>query len=372
MKTEVGNKTVKVESCGITDVGRKRKGNEDSYFLDENLRIYVVADGMGGHQAGEVASKLVVDTIKDLMNRYAGGDTGTIWAIPKASKYSSWLVSGILGANRQVYRLSKSRKEYEGMGSTVSAVFVTPETLIAANVGDSPIYLIRNNEISLLSVPHTAMAEYAAFAPAGAKVLSDKYRHVITRAIGSKEIVEPDFREIIPLPGDMVVLCSDGLSDKVKLEEIMKITGSNTPSKAGRMLVDLANERGGEDNITLIVLKITDASQTLSAQDSSLKKADKKQEVLEPVVVEYDTDEFSGRALIKNITPGGLFIETGEIFTIGQKLTLTLSDKNGENSVVAEAKVVSRKPRGIEIKYENLTAEQQNKIDGLVKVVFHH
>jgi protein phosphatase len=363
MNIEVKNKTVKVESCGITDVGRKRKGNEDSYFLDENLRIYVVADGMGGHQAGEVASKLVVDTIKDRMNRYSDGNTDIIWAIPKASKYSSWLVSGILEANKQVFRLSKSRKEFEGMGSTVSAVFVTKETLIAANVGDSPIYLIRNNEISLLSVPHTAMAEYAAFAPAGAKPLSDKYRHVITRAMGSKETVEPDFREITPHPGDTVVLCSDGLSDKVTPEEIMKIAGSNPPPKAGRMLVDLANERGGEDNITLIVLKITGDSSAIQAPGGSVKKAEKKQEILEPVSVEYDTDEFSGKALIKNITADGLFLETGEIFSIGQKLTLTVSDKNGENSVTANAKVVSRKPRGIELKYENLTGEQKSKIE---------
>ena len=363
MNAEVRNKTVKVESCGITDVGRKRKGNEDSYFLDENLRIYVVADGMGGHQAGEVASKLVVDTIKDLMNRYAGGDTDTILAIPKASKYSSWLVSGILEANRQVFRLSKSSKEFEGMGSTVSVVFVTKETLIAANVGDSPIYLIRNNEIILLSVPHTAMAEYAAFAPAGAKALSDKYKSVITRAVGSKETVEPDFREIIPQPGDIVVICSDGLSDKVTPEEIMKITLRNPPSKAGMMLVDLANERGGEDNITLIVLKINGDSDTLQASGRSINGSGIMQEIHEPVVVEYDTDESSGRALIKNITADGFFLETREIFSIGQKLTLTVSDKNEENSVQANAIVVSRKPRGIELKYENLTGEQKNKIE---------
>jgi len=363
MNAEVRNKMIKVESCGMTDVGRKRKGNEDSYFLDENLHIYVVADGMGGHQAGEVASKLVVDTIKDLINRYTDGDTETIWAIPKASKYSAWLVSGILEANKQVFRLSKSRKEFEGMGSTVSAVLVTTGTLIAANVGDSPIYLIRNNEISLLSVPHTAMAEYAAFAPAGAKPLSDKYRHVITRAIGSKETVEPDFRETTAQPGDIVVICSDGLSDKVTPEEIMKITGSNPPSKAGGMLVDLANERGGEDNITLIILKITGDSGTIQTPDKSVNKAEIKQEIHEPVAVEYDTDEFSGKALIKYTTPDGLFLETGEIFSIGQKLTLIFSDKNGENSIQANAIVVNRKPRAIELKYENLTAELKSKIE---------
>jgi hypothetical protein len=210
------------------------------------------------------------------------------------------------------------------------------------------------------------MAEFAALAPAGAKPLSDKYRHVITRAMGSKETVEPDFREIIPHPGDMVVICSDGLSDKVKPEEIMEIARSNPPSKSGRMLVDLANERGGEDNITLIVLKLTGDSGNLQAPGRSASKAKIKQEMPEPVAVEYDTDECSGRALIKSITEDGLFLETGEIFSIGQKLTLTVSDKNGENSVQAIAKVVSRKPRGIELKYENLTGEQKSKIELLI------
>lgn len=363
MNAQVRNKPVKVESFGITDVGMKRKGNEDSYFIDENIRIYVVADGMGGHQAGEVASKLVADTIKDLMNRYSTGDNETVRAIPKASKYSSWLVSAIHEANSQVFRLSKTKKEYEGMGSTISSIFVTDENLIAANVGDSPIYLIRDNEVSLLSVPHTAMAEYAAFAPPGAKALSEKYRHVITRAMGSKETVEPDFREIIPLPGDAIVLCSDGLSDKVKPEEIMEIARSNTPSKAGRMLVDLANERGGEDNITIIVIKINAGSSAYKAQKMPAESAGTKREITEPVAVEYDTDEFSGRALIKSVTEDGLFLETGEIFSKGQKMTLTVSDKNGENSVTLNAMVVNRKPRGIEIKYENLTGEQKSRIE---------
>ncbi|RPH51394.1 MAG: hypothetical protein EHM85_06975 [Desulfobacteraceae bacterium] len=363
MNAEGKNRIIKVESCGITDVGMKRKGNEDSYFLDEDLRIYVVADGMGGHQAGEVASKLVAGTIKELMNRYAAGDTGAIRKVPSASEHSAWLVSAIHEANIRVFKLSKGSKEYEGMGSTVSAIFVAAETLIAANVGDSPIYLFRDNQVSLLSVPHTAMAEYAAFAPAGAKPLSDKYKHVITRAMGSKETVEPDFREITPLPGDVVVLCSDGLSDMVKPEEIMEITRGNPPSKAGSMLVDLANERGGEDNITLIVLLFTGDSGILSVPGRSVYKAERKQEITEPVPVEYDTDEFSGRAMIKKLTEDGLFIETGEIFSIGQKLILTVSDRTGEDSVTVNAKVVSRKSRGIEVKYENLTEDQKSKIE---------
>lgn len=353
-----------VESSGITNVGRKRKGNEDSYSLDDNLRLYVVADGMGGHQAGEVASKIVADIIQKMMSEYAKGavSVNNIGS-RNLSQEAAWLDSSISEANRLVYDLSAKVKEYKGMGSTVSAVFLAPDILIAANVGDSPIYLIRKDEVSLLSVPHTAMAEYEATAPPGSKPLSDKFRHVITRAMGSKESVDPDFSEIKPLAGDIVVLCSDGLSDKVKAKEIRDIVKSNPPSEAGLILVELANERGGEDNITIIVLKILE----VPASSQTTGKTGTVQESVRHVIVEYDTDDFSGRVLVSNITLEGLFVEKAEYFTIGQKLVLTVSDINEKNSVMANAKVASITPRGVTLSFDNLTHEQKEKLESLLE-----
>ncbi|MFO7667082.1 MAG: protein phosphatase 2C domain-containing protein [Desulfobacterales bacterium] len=357
-----------VESSGITNVGRKRKGNEDSYFINDNLRLYVVADGMGGHLAGEVASKMVADIIQKMMSEYTEGNVpGNKTGYHNLSKEAAWLKSSISEANRLVFDLSTKAKEYSGMGSTVSAVFLTPYALIAANVGDSPIYLIRKDEISLLSVPHTAMAEYEASAPAGAKPLSEKFRHMITRAIGNKESVDPDFREIKPLAGDIVVLCSDGLSDKVKPEEITKIVKSNLPSESGMILVDLANERGGEDNITIIILKILKVPGSPKTTGNSKEGTGMKEESVQPVVIEYDTDDCSGRVLINNITAEGLFVETAEFFTIGQKVVLTVSDIKGRYSVMANAKVVSINPRGVELRFYKLTQEQKEKLEALVK-----
>ena len=362
-----GEKAI-VQSAGITNVGRKRKGNEDSYFVDETLRLYVVADGMGGHQAGEVASKMVADTIQKMMNEYAGGAVSDNNIGPhKLSKEAAWLDSSISEANRLVHDLSIKVKEYRGMGSTVSAVFLTPDTLIAANVGDSPIYLIRKEEVSLLSMPHTAMAEYEAYAPAGAKPLSDKFRHMITRAMGNKESVDPDFREIKLLAGDIVVLCSDGLSDKVKPEEIADIVKSNPPSEAGRILVDLANERGGDDNITIIILKILEVSGSSQVTGNSNASTGTEHESVRPVVVEYDTEDFSGRALVRNITAVGLFLETAEFFTTGQKVVLTVSDINGKDSVIANAKVAGINPRGAALRFDNLKQEQKEKLESLIK-----
>lgn len=355
---------IKVESAGITDTGIKRSGNEDSYFVDEINCLYVVADGMGGHNAGEVASKLVVDTLQEMIGQYVCGDTGKIKSIQDVSIQATWLLTSVAEANKRVYELSKEESACKGMGSTVSAVFVVSDKLIALNVGDSPIYLFRNNEIDLLSVPHTAMAEYAAFAPAGAPPLSEKFRHTITRAIGIKKEVEPDFCEIKIFAGDQVLLCSDGLSDKVKPEEIMDIMKNNSALDASRILVDLANERGGDDNITLIAINITDDLQ--AQKKPGITYTNDNNEILRQFVVEYDTDDISNRVLVEDITMKGFFLETGEIFSMGQNIILTISDETEENSVMVNAKIAERRPVGVKLEFDKLTPEQKKKIKALI------
>jgi protein phosphatase len=247
-----------VDSAGITDVGRKRKGNEDALLLDDGLRLYVVADGMGGHQAGEVASMLVVETIRDHMKRLEGHiDVGELADYDEIlSKEARRLLSSIHMANRGVHQASHSKEVYRGMGSTVSAVYFSDETLMAANVGDSPIYLAQDGSIELLSVPHTVMAEQAALDPEGAERLGKQFKHMLTRAIGIEETVKADICEIECFRGDILVISSDGLSDKVSPEEILGVVNKEQPDKACRLLVDLANERGGDDNVTVIVLKV--------------------------------------------------------------------------------------------------------------------
>ncbi|QTA84377.1 protein phosphatase 2C domain-containing protein [Desulfonema magnum] len=248
-----------VESAGITDVGRKRKGNEDSLFMDDELALYVVADGMGGHQAGEVASSLVVETMGDYMRQFrenpdteepASGDN-------TFSKEANRLISGICLSNEVVHDLSNSKSSYRGMGSTVSAVcFTVDDTFIASNVGDSPIYLIRNGAIKTLSVPHTVIAEHMALHPNGPRRFGKAFSHMLTRAMGIEKIVRPDTCEDQCFKNDMLVIASDGLSDKVKPKEVLYVVKDRSPDKCCQMLVDMANERGGEDNITVIVLKV--------------------------------------------------------------------------------------------------------------------
>ena len=247
-----------IESAGITDRGKKRQANEDALLLEDTLGLYVVADGMGGHLAGEVASKLVVETISHYIKscKEAEVDENPIYCDEILSKEANRLLSGIHLSNKVVHEAARGNNSYRGMGSTVAAVYFTDGTFIAANVGDSPIYLIRDGHVKLLSVPHTVLAEQAALNPENAEKLGMEFRHVLTRAMGTEESVRADLYEILCFKDDILVISSDGLSDKASPEEIKQLVDGNGSDAACRRLVDLANDRGGDDNITAIVLKV--------------------------------------------------------------------------------------------------------------------
>ena len=213
----------------------------------------MVADGMGGHRAGEVASKLVVETIQNYMRRFREEESKE--ATPKA-----WLLSSIHLANQAVFDASCKKNSCQGMGSTVSAVYFTDNSIIAANVGDSPIYLIRDKSIKLLSVTHNLLAKQTAIDPEGAKYLSGMFKHMLTRAMGIEKTVKPDICEIQCLKDDILVINSDGLSNKVSPEEILNVVNKESPDNACKTLVDLANKYGGDDNITIIILKVKRAN----------------------------------------------------------------------------------------------------------------
>ena len=249
---------LKIESAGISDIGRRRKQNEDSMFLDDRMGLYVVADGMGGHNAGEVASKLVVETIQDYIRQNQSEDliVEPVGRDANLSKEARLLLAGIQLSNRIVHQAALSNEAYRGMGSTVSAVYFTENTFIVANVGDSLIYLIRDGEIEQLAVPHTLIAEQTQRDPENAELLWSDFKHVLTRAMGVDEKVKADISEVPVLKNDILIICSDGLTDKASAEEILELAYNRRSDKACKSLVDLANARGGDDNITAIVLKV--------------------------------------------------------------------------------------------------------------------
>ncbi len=217
--------------------------------MDDAGGLYLVADGMGGHQAGEVASALVVESISEFIGKNESFEPDTRQPGNLSAK-ALRLLAGIEWSNRVVHQTSSEHPHYRGMGSTVAAVYFSEDTVIAANVGDSPIYLVRSGTINLLSVPHTLQADL----PNGMQV--PYMSNILTRAVGSKNMVEADICELNCFKDDQLVICSDGLSNKVAPNEIIALTGAHPPASSCRAMVALANERGGDDNISAVVLRI--------------------------------------------------------------------------------------------------------------------
>lgn len=251
---------VLVDIASKTDIGKKRKLNEDSFLVDKTLNFYAVADGMGGHNAGEVASRIVIETIRDRMADYLEGRRFPgFYDESQVSKDSAMLLSCFEEANTAVYKESMNSPECKGMGSTLSAVFFTEGAFVSANVGDSPVFWIHKGEICRVYVPHTYLSEKARQMNSGnieSLYENSVKSHILTRSIGVRSSVEPSFFEVPCFRNDYIVIASDGLTDKVQVGEIRDIVISKKPQKACDMLVDMANERGGEDNITVLIIRV--------------------------------------------------------------------------------------------------------------------
>jgi serine/threonine protein phosphatase PrpC len=244
----------------VTDVGRKRKGNEDSLFLNPDQRLFVVADGMGGHAAGEVASKVAVDSINEFVC-LTGGDEEITWPFGLDENISydgNRLKTAIRHANRKVLEATKERTEYEGMATTVAAVLVDGDMANIGHVGDSRIYLFSSDALSLLTSDHSWVNEQIQSGVISAdQARSHPLRNVVTRALGGKTDLAVDMQVRKMKPGEVLLLCSDGLTTMVPDEEIEQVLKDNALDleAAAESLVAAANEHGGEDNITVVLLQ---------------------------------------------------------------------------------------------------------------------
>jgi protein phosphatase len=255
---------MKISYQAITDVGRKRKGNEDSLYVNPEQRLYVVADGMGGHAAGEVASKVAVDSINEFVC-LTGGDEDITWPFGLDQTISfdgNRLKSAIQYANRKVLEATREKKEYLGMATTVVAVLVDGTVANLAHVGDSRGYLVRNTELRQLTTDHSwvnEQIEMGAIAPEQAR--SHPLRNVVTRALGGKPELLVDLQMHKIESGDTLLLCSDGLTTMLPDDEIVRVIREAGPDikKTAQALVDEANERGGEDNITVLLVRFEES-----------------------------------------------------------------------------------------------------------------
>lgn len=251
-----------VRSAGLSDTGLKRKINEDYYENDNSLGLYVVADGMGGHLAGDVASKFAVSIIKKYFTQLTTQNTplDDLFGLPESSLslVGNYILSSVKLANRILYDMSREYPRYKGMGTTVAVLALMNSAVIAANVGDSNIYLIRGDSIELLSKSHTMMAEQLELGLISSEeAKTSPLRHIITRSLGTSDDVEVDVFEIETMANDSFLLCTDGLTDLVTEKDILNIVkNGNEQELICKELVTEANNRGGLDNITVSLISL--------------------------------------------------------------------------------------------------------------------
>jgi protein phosphatase len=252
-------------AAAVTDVGRQRKHNEDHVLVKPELGLFVVADGMGGHNAGNVASALATTSIHNFFEATQFGDLpGPIPADeidlqPEARR----VVAGVRKANHDVFLISSTHAQHQGMGSTVVAAYVSHETdqIHVGHVGDSRCYRIRDGEIEQLTKDHSLINDALALKPdLSQDELARLPKNIITRALGMKDAVKVDIRSEHVHVGDIFLLCSDGLSGMVSEAQILDVFEfTQEPREACELLVSLANEAGGTDNISALIIRIEPA-----------------------------------------------------------------------------------------------------------------
>jgi protein phosphatase len=258
----VGNEVrLKIFYAAASDRGRVRKDNEDAFLADPALGIFAVADGMGGHAAGEIASRLALKTLQEFLAQASRSQEAEPSPNQTAviSLPSAFLVNGIRTANQAVFHSSQEKEEYRGMGTTLVAVYFVDSSPVMAHVGDSRLYRIRTKKIDQLTEDHSVIWEQYREGILPKEALSSSpLKNIITRAVGMQPSVDVDVRELEVEKGDLLLLCSDGLSDLVQDEELLKTVrgASGDLNQACRDLIDLANHRGGKDNITVLLIQI--------------------------------------------------------------------------------------------------------------------
>ncbi|MGG0643608.1 Stp1/IreP family PP2C-type Ser/Thr phosphatase [Sporosarcina gallistercoris] len=240
-----------------TDIGRKRTFNEDQaavFELDNGYALVVIADGMGGHRSGDVASAMAVRLMGEHFNEL--NET-----MPESREtWNAWLNSIIRKVNRLIFEKAQTSPEHEGMGTTLEAAIIAEGNCYIAHVGDSRVYAITSQTITQLTKDHS----YVNALLASGEITEEEaevhpQRNWIMRAVGSERNIEPEFYHVPFTKGDYLLLCTDGLSNKVEAEQMREIiVTEDTLEEKVIQLIDLANERGGEDNITAVLLASTD------------------------------------------------------------------------------------------------------------------
>jgi serine/threonine protein phosphatase PrpC/CRP-like cAMP-binding protein len=266
---------VELKFFAATDIGRQRDHNEDNYLVDPTLHLFVVADGMGGHAAGEVASQIAVHEVSrvvrenaDVIERYVNEHDAAA-----RQEILAVMEHAVQTACASIYHRGQQEPEKRGMGTTTSALLIAGDRGFIAHVGDSRIYLLRQNQVHQLTEDHSLINELVR----RGKIKRDeidsspysKYKNAVTRAVGAYESVETDTLDFEVLPGDHFLLCSDGLHAYLKDSDVPEIMTTDDIADAPKTMVALANAGGGHDNITAVVVRVESEGTTEHAARAS-------------------------------------------------------------------------------------------------------
>jgi len=250
---------VTITAHGVTHRGRVRSVNEDSWIGDVELGFFVVADGMGGHNAGEVASQLAVEAIRNFLVRTNDGESVT-WPYgldPKLSFNSNRLLTSLKVANRRIFKVSESRDDYTGMGTTAVAVLIDRDRIIYSSVGDSRLYAYADSRLQQLTRDDSWVAEILARDPGldATYLAHHPMRHVLTNVLGARDAIEVSVSERPLVPGDRFLLCSDGLHGSLGDQTIASILAEGlSVIKTAERLIEAALSGTASDNITAVVI----------------------------------------------------------------------------------------------------------------------
>ncbi len=249
---------MRVAAFGLTDVGRRRESNEDDFLLEPGRGLYAVADGMGGHAAGEIASRLAIETLQEVLHR-----DDTLVKPMSAEDAAEWLRGAVVEANRRICDSIRLHEERRGMGTTVVALVHSGEDAVVGHVGDSRMYLLRGGELARMTSDHSWVNEQVKLG-----LMNDDtaqrhpMRNIVTRALGSRPDVLVDLTSLQIQPGDVFLLCSDGLNTMLEDEQIhaVMLAHRRDPEAACRALVEQANRHGGDDNVTVVVACVAEVA----------------------------------------------------------------------------------------------------------------
>lgn len=250
---------MKLETYGLSDVGKKRSRNEDCFLVSDELKLYIVADGMGGHSGGEYASRLAVATMEEVLQSMNSDPEATVISgvNSEETEFGDRLKYAIARAGEKIFDQALYDPELKGMGTTITAMMIEGSSACVANVGDSRVYLIRDNEIKQLTQDHSLVSEQmraGLISETDAK--KHKLKNIITRSVGYQEEVEIDIVKLELQTNDKILLCSDGLTNMIDDSQIKTILTSSDTQSGCRELINIANKNGGDDNVTVIVCSV--------------------------------------------------------------------------------------------------------------------